>query len=132
MRFGVKEFIIGILAMLSVVTVLQALTPTLVGVDISTLPTWLAPYWETFVHFLETTKLAVICGFGWSLFGFLRYYYGDESVDFEVGKMVETWLWFEGMLLIFVAGLPKEYAMALSTAIMAIKSVLNQAMEKKE
>lgn len=61
--------------------------------------------------------------------GCLRYYYGDQAVNYEVKRLVDTWLWYEGMLVVFTLGLPEKYAVALTTIIMALKALVGRLKE---
>lgn len=128
-RFGVKEMVYGVVLVVATLAVLQAVTPYVDGIELAALPDWLVPFVEGTQHILHSSYLATSAGFAWSLFGFLRYYYGDEKVNYETDKLIHTWIWFEGMLVIFSAGLPDNYATVLTGAIMALKSVFNQLKE---
>ena len=115
----------GALIITLALAVLQFFQPAVMSIDTSSLPSWQVNAVIVVQHFFRVTPGALLAGFGWSVFGFLRYKFGDTTVQYELTRMNETLLWFEGITIIVAAGLPTQYALAISGVIMAIKSVLN-------
>ena len=123
--FEKQKLIYGIIILVAALAVLEFLSPAVMNIDTSTLPGWEAQTVVVIQHFFAVTPVALLAGFGWSIFGFLRYKFGDQTVQYEVTKLYETWTWFEGILVIIAAGLPLPLSIAVSGVIMAVKSVLN-------
>lgn len=115
----------GALILLIALAVLQVIQPTVLTIDTSTLASWQTDIILVVQHFFRVTPVALLAGFAWSLFGFLRYKFGDSTVQYELTKMNQTLIWFEGILIIVAAGLPTPIALAVSGVIMATKSVLS-------
>ena len=128
--FDIKKVIPITILILVSIAILTAIQPYILGIDVSTLPDALKTLVQGFQHFFKVTPFAVGLAFTWSLFGFLRYYFGDQTTEYEIGKFLETWAWAEGAMLIFATGLPQEYSAALTSIIMAIKSVAGQLQKK--
>ena len=122
--FEKQTLLKGALIIIVSLAVLQIIQPTVVSIDISSLPSWQVGVIVVVQHFFRVTPVALLAGFGWSVFGYLRYKFGDTTVQYELTKMNETIVWFEGITIIVAAGLPTQYALAISGVIMAIKSVL--------
>jgi hypothetical protein len=116
----------GTLILIIALAVLQVLTPGVVVIDISSLSGWQLDAVLVIQHFYKVTPIALLAGFAWSLFGFLRYNFGDQTLQYETDKLYQTWMWFEGILVIVAAGFPVPLSLAITGIIMAVKSVFNQ------
>jgi len=116
----------GILLLIIALAVLQALQPTVVGIDTASLSSWQIQVVDVVQHFFAVTPIALLAGFGWSLFGWLRYKLGDQAVQFEVDKLYSTWMWFEAIIIVLATGFPLPISTAIAGIIMAVKSVFNQ------
>jgi len=122
---GKNTLLQGALILIVALAVLQSLQPAIVDVDTSTFSGWQTQVVAVVQHFFTVTPLALLAGFAWSLFGFLRYKLGDQTVQFEVDKLYSTWMWFEGIIIVVAAGFPLPLSTAIAAIIMAVKSVLN-------
>jgi hypothetical protein len=116
----------GALILVISLAVLTLLAPAVAVIDTTGMPSWEIQVVAIVQHFFVNTPWALLGGFAWSLFGFLRYNFGDTTVQFETDKLYITWMWFEGILVIVAAGFPTPIAMAITGIIMAVKSVFNQ------
>ena len=112
-------FIIAILT-------LEILQPTILSINAATLPGILKQVMILVQHFFTVTPIALLAGFAWSLFGYLRYKLGDVTVQYDVNKLYETWMWYEGLIILIAVALPPGQAAAITTVIMAVKSVFNK------
>jgi len=115
----------GALILIVSLAVLQFVQPAVMSIDTSTLPSWEVQVVVVVQHFFEVTPIALLAGFGWSLFGYIRYKLGDQTVQYEVEKLYSTFMWFEGMIVIVAVGLPAPLATTIAGIIMAVKSVFN-------
>jgi len=115
----------GALVLIVAIAVLEFLRPAVMSINILELSAWQIQLVVVVQHFFEVTPIALLAGFTWAFFGFLRYKFSDQTVQFEVEKLYITWMWFEGILLLVAAGLPLPYSIAITGIIMAVKSVLN-------
>ena len=115
----------GTIILIIALAALALIQPTIMSIDTSTLTGWQIQIIVIIQHFFTVTPVALLAGFAWSLFGFLRYKLGDANVQYQVTKLYETWTWYEGLLLVIAAGLPIPYSLAISGIIMATKAVFN-------
>ncbi len=114
----------GALVLIVAVAVLEFLQPAVIAIDTSTMAGWESQFVILVQHFFQVTPIALIAGFGWSFFGYLRYRFGDQTVLFEVDKLYSTWMWFEGVIIVVSVGLPLSWTTAITGVIMAVKSIL--------
>lgn len=126
-----KKLIPITIILVVVFAVLNYVQPYVLGINLAKVPPFLLVIVQAVQHFFRVTPLALAVAFGWSLWGFIRYYFGDHATEYELDKLLTTWAWYEGMLLIFVVALPEKYGVVASGIIMAIKSVFNQLKQKK-
>jgi len=115
----------GVLLLIAALAALEFVQPAVMSIDVSALPGWQVQAVIVVQHFFTATPIALLAGFGWSIFGFLRYRFGDPTVQYELNRQYETFVWFEGIIIIVAAGLPTPLATAIAGVIMAVKSVFN-------
>jgi hypothetical protein len=105
----------------------EALAPSIAAIDTSTLTApWEVQLVIVIKYFFRVTPTALLGGFAWSLFGYLKYKFQNGAVSYELDKFTSTLMWFEGIIMPTAVALPQEQALAVAGIIMAIKSVLNQ------
>jgi len=123
--FEKQTLLKGALILIVALAVLQIIQPAVIVIDTSKLSGWQVDIVAVVQHFFTATPFALLAGFGWSIFGFLRYKFGDPTVQYELNKQYQTFVWFEGIIIIVSAGLPTPLATAIAGIIMALKSVFN-------
>ncbi len=124
--FEKQTLLRGALILIVAIAVLEFLQPTVMAIDTSTMPGWESQLVILVQHFFQVTPIALIAGFGWSFFGYLKFRFGDQTVLFEVNKLYSTWMWFEAIIAVVAVGLPLSWTTAIAGIIMAVKSILNQ------
>jgi uncharacterized membrane protein len=76
--------------------------------------------------------VAIIAGFAWTLFGYLRYKAGDNTVNYNLTQLAQTVAWFMGIITPFTYGLNAvnlngvPLATIIAQAFMTFKAVINQ------
>jgi hypothetical protein len=121
----------GLLTLVLILGVFQAVAPSVQGISVEGMPTWEAQLVNVLQLVFNTVPPAVLAGFGWTLFGFLRYKAGDDEVNYDLTKMAQTFSWFITIITPMTYGLSQvgqgvPLSMAITTVIMAFKSVLSQ------
>jgi hypothetical protein len=80
----------------------------------------------------SSAPIAIIAGFAWSFFGYLRYKVGDNTVDYDLTQLTQTVAWFMGIITPFSYGLNAvslngvPLATVIAQSFMAFKAVINQ------
>ena len=123
--FEKTTLIKGAIVLIAILAALEILSPAVLSVETSTMGDLEGKAMAVIKYFFEVTPIAILAGFGWSLFGFIRYKLGDAAVKYEVEKLYTTWAWFEGILIVITVGLPLPYSTAIAGIIMAIKSAFS-------
>jgi len=125
-----EKLLQGILILIVAIAVLEYLSPAVMAIDVSTITVdWEVKAVYMLQSFFRVSPIALMAGFGWALFGFLRYKLGDVTVKFEIQKLYSTWMWFEGAIIIFAAAFPIELSLGITAILMAIKSVVNSFLQ---
>jgi hypothetical protein len=121
----------GLLSLVLILGVFEAVAPSVQAISVEGMPTWEAQLVSILQLVFNTVPPAVLAGFGWTLFGFLRYKAGDDEVSYDLTKMAQTFTWFITIITPMTYGLSQvgqgiPLSTAITTVIMAFKSVLNQ------
>ena len=125
-----EKLLQGILILIVAIAVLEYLSPAVMAIDVSTITVeWEVKAVYMLQSFFQNSPIALVAGFAWALFGFLRYKFGDASVKFEIQKLYSTWMWFEGAIIIFAAAFPTNLSLGITAILMAVKSVVNSFLQ---
>jgi hypothetical protein len=116
----------ALLIIVVVLAFLQILASSVAAIDVSGLSAWEVKLVDIVQYFfVKVLPTALLGGFAWSLFGYLRYKVGDATISYEMNKFSQTIMWWVGIMTPICAALPPEQGLAVSGVIMAIKSVVS-------
>ena len=129
--FEKNKLLEAVLIITVTLAVLQFLAPSIVAIDTSNLAQWQIDVVQTIQYFFNYAPIALFGGFAWSLFGYLRYKFDDPAVVYDINKFSTTLMWWVGTMTPISLAMPKEWALAVTGILMAIKSVVNQLQAPK-
>ena len=124
--FEKNKLLEAVLIIIVALAVLEFLAPSIVAIDTTNLVAWQVDVVQVIQYFFNYAPIALFGGFAWSLFGYLRYKFNDPTIAYDIEKFSTTLMWFVGIMTPISAALPKEWALAVTGILMAIKSVVNQ------
>jgi hypothetical protein len=122
-------FVMGLICVVIALGFVVAVTPSVQTIDTAGMPTWEVELVGVLQLIVNVVPTSVLAGFGWTLFGYIRFKAGDNEVDYDLTKMAQTVAWFTGLITPLTYGLGTSglpLGTAITTGIMALKSVLNQ------
>lgn len=123
--FEKNRLLEALLILAVALAVLEFVASSIAAIDVTYLSPWEVQLVEVIQYFFKVVPIALLGGFAWSLFGYLKYKFGDATVSYELDKFTATLMWFVGIMAPICAALPPEQGLAVSGVIMAIKSVIN-------
>jgi len=127
--FNKARLVQALLILTIALAVLEFTAPSIAAIDTTYLADWEVRLVQIVQYFYNYIPTALLGGFAWSLFGYLRYKFGDESIAYDITKFETTLMWFVGIMTPVCSALPTELGLAVTGIIMAVKSILNQLKE---
>jgi hypothetical protein len=86
---------------------------------------------------VTSLPVSILAAFAWTLFGYVVYKAGDNEVEYDLTKLTQTITWFSALITPLSFGLGSvliptvtgsiTVAATITTVLMAIKSIINQA-----
>jgi type II secretory pathway component PulF len=125
-------FVLGVVAVVVALAFIITVAPAVQAVN-TTGMTGLELGLVQIAQLLTTSApIAIIAGFAWSLFGYLRYKAGDNTVNYDLTQLAQTVAWFMGIITPFTYGLNAvnlngvPLATIIAQGFMTFKAVINQ------
>jgi hypothetical protein len=119
----------GLLCITLVAAFISVVAPAVQEIDTTYMPTWEVQLVVILKLIVTVLPTGIVASYGWTLFGYIRYKVGDDTITYDLTKLTQTSAWFMSLLTPLTYATNPQIAVVATTIIVGIKSVINQFVE---